>query len=565
MLKLSPPWEAVFLAALVAATYVARLDAVPFRGEETRWARVAWEMRETGDYGVPRQQGEVFPDRPPLNSWCMLLAGAVVGDLDRLAVRLPAALATLLTSLLLYAYCRQFLTRWGAMAAGLIYATFPQVLQLGRFAESDALFALLVTASLLVWHTGYTRAWSRGWTWVAGYTLAALAGLSKGPQGPVYFVATVTVYLALRRDWRCLLSRSHLAGLLAFVAVLGAWQVPFSLAVGSEASRAVWSEEGTLGHRVAGLFGPAWWRHLASYPVEVLVYLLPWSVFLFWYFRPSSRRSVAAIWPQVGFLLTCSAVAFPSCWLVTDARPRHVMSLFPCLACLIAVAIDRSCFDPRRPQWDRGFRVFLAAMAGTAALLGAAMAILGLHPIWPLIAAFLPPSRSTAVWGIGMLGLAAVCAGACRGSRPIHAAAGLAAVAGMLAGSFVVVGIDHLVRISDDLSSQIEHLKADIPRGERLVSFGPLFHKFTFYYQDPIEIVPWPKGRPAGEPAWRYFSFMTHRERDPGRLPFVWERVAVLHCDRAGESGVNHVCVGRRIAQSSEATETPGHEPVRER
>lgn len=564
MLKHKPPWEAVFLAAMVAAMYVARLDAVPFRGEETRWARVAWEMRETGDYVVPRQQGEVFPDRPPLNSWCMLLAGAVVGDLDRAAVRLPAALATLLTSLLLYAYCRQFLTRWGALAAGLIYATFPQVLQLGRFAESDALFALLATASLLVWHTGYTRAWPRGWMWVAGYALAALAGLAKGPQGPVYFVAIVTVYLTLRRDWRCLFSTSHLAGLLAFAVVLGAWQVPFSLAAGSEATRAVWSEEGTLGHRVAGMLGPAWWRHLASYPAEVFFYLMPWSVFLFWYFRTGSRGSLAAIWPQVGFLLVCAAVMFPSCWLVTDARPRHVMSLLPCLACLIAVAIDRSCFDPSRPQWDRGFRAFLAAMAGTAAFLGAFLVISGLYPIWPQVAAFLPPSCATAAWGAGMLGLAAVCAGACRGWRPIHAAAGLVAVAAMLAGSFVVVGIDHLVRISDDLPLQVEHLKADVLRGERLVSLGPLFHKFTFYYRDPIEIVPWPKGQLANEPTWEYFCFMTHHERTHEKLPFAWQRVAVLYCDRAGESGVNHVCVGRRIVPSSKAKTAPRHEPARE-
>jgi len=345
---------------------------------------------------------------------------------------------------------------------------------------------------------------------------------------------------------------------------LGAWQVPFSVAAGSEASRAVWSEEGTLGHRVAGMFGPAWWRHLASYPVEVLIYLLPWSIFLFWYFRPSSRRPVAAMWPQVGFLLACSAVAFPSCWLVTDARPRHVMSLFPSLACLIAAAIDRSCFDPSRPQWDRGFRFFLLAMAGTAALLGAAIAILGLYPALPHLAALLPPSRSTAAWGAGMLALAAVCAWAWRGSRPIHAAAGLASVAAMLAGSFVVVGIDHLVRISDDLESQVEHLKADVLRGERLVSFGPLFHKFTFYYQDPIEIVPWPKTRLAAEPPWQYFCFMAHLERTHGKLPFAWERVAVLHCDRARERGINHVCVGRRMAQSSEAKSPPAHGPSRQ-
>lgn len=285
------PWELLLLAAFVSAVYFNRLDTLPFRGEETRWARVAWEMRETGDFVVPRQQGHVFPDRPPLNSWLMLLASGLTGNLDRFSVRLPAALATVLTALLLYGYCRQFLSRWGAFTAGVVYATFPQTLQLGRFAESDAVFVFFVTASLLVWHTGYARGWPRTRTWIASYGLAALAGLAKGPQGPIYFVATATVFLALRRDWRCLFSLGHLAGLAAFAAILGAWQGPFSLAAGGEASAAVWSEEGTLDKRVAGLFGTMWWRHVATYPVEVFAYLLPWSVFLFAVFRPSLWRS----------------------------------------------------------------------------------------------------------------------------------------------------------------------------------------------------------------------------------------------------------------------------------
>ena len=46
-------WEVALLAAFAAAVYFARLDAIPFHGEETRWARVAWEMRETGDWIVP--------------------------------------------------------------------------------------------------------------------------------------------------------------------------------------------------------------------------------------------------------------------------------------------------------------------------------------------------------------------------------------------------------------------------------------------------------------------------------------------------------------------------------
>ena len=535
------PWEPLLLAVFVLAVFGYRLDTVPFRGEETRWARVAWEMRETGDYVVPRQQGQVFADRPPLNSWCMLAASAWTGRLDRFSVRIPAALATLLTTLLLYVYCRQFLSRGGAMTAGLVYATFPQTLQLGRFAESDALFTLLVSAALLTWHAGYERHWLRAATWTSGYALAALAGLAKGPQGPVYFAATVTVFLTLKRDWRFLFSLSHVVGLLTFAAVLGAWQIPFSLRAGSNATIAIWSEEGTFGSRLAGVLGTSWWRHAAVYPLEVFLHLLPWSVFLFWFLRPGSWRSRAAIDQHAAFLAVYLAIAFPTCWLTADARPRHLMAAYPAVACLIALAIDRSCFSR---SWDRGFRWFLAVAGVLSILLGAGVAALGFSLATPRFNALVTPSAATAACGLAMCVLGAVGFWTRTGDAPARAAAGVGAVAATLGLGFVVLGIDHLARISDDLEPQVARLKSDVLRGQRLVSLGPLFHRFTFYYRDPIEIVPWPEDASAAPSD--YFCFMKNEAARHGKTPWTWQEVAVLYCDRTGQEGANVVHVCRR-------------------
>jgi hypothetical protein len=136
-------------------------------------------------------------------------------------------------------------------------------------------------------------------------------------------------------------------------------------------------------------------------------------------------------------------------------------------------------------------------------------------------------------------------------------------VAAILAGTYVTVGIDHLARISDDLESQVARLKADVVRGERLVSFGPLFHKFTFHYRDAIEIVPWPEADFAADPPWEYFCFLAYRERVHGKLPFAWEKVAVVYCDRGREKGANHVYVGRRVGRKSETAPSPRTEAAR--
>ena len=79
-------------------------------GEETRYATAAREMLATGDWTVVRQQGQIFPERPPMTIWPMALLGELRGDVDPIAIRLASVTAVVLTSLLIYGYSRQFLS-----------------------------------------------------------------------------------------------------------------------------------------------------------------------------------------------------------------------------------------------------------------------------------------------------------------------------------------------------------------------------------------------------------------------------------------------------------------------
>jgi hypothetical protein len=127
----------------------------------------------------------------------------------------------------------------------------------------------------------------------------------------------------------------------------------------------------------------------------------------------------------------------------------------------------------------------------------------------------------------------------------------------MLALGFVVLGINHLARIAGDLDADVARLKAGVLRGERLVSFEPLFHKFIFYYQDPIEVLPWPAADFTAEPPWRYFAFMEKEGRLHEELPFAWEEVAVICCDHVKQKGENLVHVGRLKGRPSPTKSPP--------
>ena len=79
-----------------------------------------------------------------MGSWLIALAASARGAFDPIAVRLPSVLAVLGTTLLIYGYGRSFLGRPAALAAAAGFAAMPEILQMGRLAESDAVFTFFL-------------------------------------------------------------------------------------------------------------------------------------------------------------------------------------------------------------------------------------------------------------------------------------------------------------------------------------------------------------------------------------------------------------------------------------
>jgi 4-amino-4-deoxy-L-arabinose transferase-like glycosyltransferase len=535
------------LLLLVLGIYFTRLTSVSIRGEEPRWATVAREMVWSGDWIVPRQQGLVFADRPPLNSWCMALLYKLTGNLDLLAVRLPTALATLLTTLLVYGYGRTFLSRLGAFSAGAAYATMPQVLQLGRFAESDALFSLFVAASLMVWHLGYTRNWPPACVWGCGYLLAALAALTKGPQGPIYFFGPVLIYLLLRRDWRYVLSLPHMAGMAVFALVLGAWQIPFSLRTGLEATAKVWSEEGNLADRIRGIFDGSLPWHLVAFPANLFVNLFPWSVMLLAFASGRMRRSLRAADPQVMFLVVWFLVVFPTCWIVPGARTRYLMSAYPCLACLVGLMIQWCCEASAAGGWQKLWAWFLAVLAVCAAALGLTAVGVGVHDL-AAETKLLPPAVFMIAYGLICLGLAAACFRMRDATTAPVQKAGVFCAAVFLGLTYNGPMINRLIQSDTATAAAVAQVKQHLPPGEPLVSFGFAHHLFTYYFGEPIKVQPWPDGGSEWDPRVHYFCFQRRLGGFEREIPFAWEQVAEVSCERYPiQYPRTTMVIGRRI------------------
>lgn len=550
----------VLLALFVSVVYGVRLAEPPVVGEESRWATGAREMLATGDWIVPRQQGQVFPERPPMTMWLMGIVGHFRGAVDAIAIRLPSVAAIVLTALLVYGYTRVLLSGFAALVAALAYATMGQVLQIGRMGESEAVFTLLVSASLLLWHLGYMRVWRPIATWSLGFACAALAAYVKGPQAPVYFVAITAAYLAVRRDWHYLVSWQYAAGGAVFLALIAAWQIPFYLATDLHSVAATWAGLAADRVHLAGLA-----QHLVAYPIETFVCLLPWSPILVALLKRETRELVADQWPLVLFLLVALAVAYPTVWIVAGAQARYFMPLYPLIAVLIGLVIERCsvAIADRYPR--RAWHQFLLCSSTLIVLLSVVTLTPGkwalgqYQPTWFRLA--LVPMALAVMWLLWR------CYRTSTPSTRLLAVAAIAVFAGIAHGGTLMNA--HIARWNDPAAAvaRMRQLIGSAP----LVSLTPINHRFAYFYRESIAELDWPREIGDLPPDVDYFCFMrtpgdTAEEREsgrgrlwtvsPGTLPFAWEEVATVCIERRIRNEPQRVVVLGRVVKPRRAIVT---------
>jgi 4-amino-4-deoxy-L-arabinose transferase-like glycosyltransferase len=141
-------------------------------------------MVETGDWLVPRYQGEPFFDKPALTYWAMAAAFRLLGfslGAGRL-VSAAAALASIATTAWLG---RRLLGRRAAVYGALALGTTLLVLSFGRVAMSDMLLTLWCTLAVGI---GVSATDERGATPYRMAALGATLGLGFLTKGPVALV-----------------------------------------------------------------------------------------------------------------------------------------------------------------------------------------------------------------------------------------------------------------------------------------------------------------------------------------------------------------------------------------
>jgi 4-amino-4-deoxy-L-arabinose transferase-like glycosyltransferase len=284
----------VLLAAVLAFS---GLGARPLISPaEARYALVAREMLESGNWIQPHFNHARYYEKPPLTYWCVATSYRLLGFTE-FASRLPSALAYVGTVLVTFLLAFELVGSGTAPLAALIYATSLGPFLFGRFLFTDTLLVFWLSISLL----GLARIIRRPPSWagpVMLYAGASLAGLTKGLIGLLFpFVAAVAYALFLGgRDFIRRL-RPWL-GVSIVTIVFMPWHVILALQDPAFLSFYFVNEQIArfLGRRspinYTPLSIPAFWT-------STLLWLFPWFLFL-----PSAlprrgewrNRSLALVW-----------------------------------------------------------------------------------------------------------------------------------------------------------------------------------------------------------------------------------------------------------------------------
>lgn len=304
--------------------------------DEPRYAQIAREMVNSGDFLVPRVNGDSYKEKPPLLFWMQSVSAVPFGDVTEWPARLPSALSGIVTVLLTYLLVRRLFDPRTAFWAGLILITTQKFWWQTRFGQIDMLLTACVTTSFYffwLWHKDHRR------LYLLAFYLSIAAGVfAKGP--PALIFPLLMAFTFYWKKWGQLRSLHLVSGIVLVGFLIALWLIPARLAITGES--ALLAGDGiaenlvrqTIGRFVLGVShaNPPWY-YLFQLPVD----LFPWSLFLPWLvlWVRNNRKSTE----EMSFLLSWVVPALIFFSICVGKRALYLLPLYPAFSAMLALSI----------------------------------------------------------------------------------------------------------------------------------------------------------------------------------------------------------------------------------
>jgi len=206
MLAANRPLRLSIYAVLAAIIYLPGLGRPAlWEPDEGRYAEIAREMVVSGDYVTPRDDFELYFEKPPLVYWAEAASIKLFGA-NEFAVRLPAALFSIGQIVITGALAEIVFGAASGLFSALVLALSPLFFGFARFATLDPALAFFLTAALAAFYLAaredsFSQSSSRRWMLISAAMLA-LGTLAKGPVALLLGGAIALIWLAVERRLR---------------------------------------------------------------------------------------------------------------------------------------------------------------------------------------------------------------------------------------------------------------------------------------------------------------------------------------------------------------------------
>jgi 4-amino-4-deoxy-L-arabinose transferase-like glycosyltransferase len=344
----------------------------PWPADEPRFALVAKQMVESGNWLIPHRGSELYSDKPPLFMAAQAFFYTVTGNW-RVAFLLPSLLAGLGMIALVYDLGRRLWDhRVGVYAAAALLCTFQFVYQAKR-AQIDPTVCFFLTLA----NYGLLRHFLLGPDWRAywlGCFAAGLGVITKG-VGVLALLMFVPYLFARWQDWPGVARTPRsagrwLLGIVFFVAATALWLAPMLYAVASEAGPEYSAYmNDILFRQTAGRYTESWDHHQPPwYYLGVIAFAwLPLALALPWaaprWGQALKQRDARVLLPLVWIVLVVLFFTFPK-----GKRDVYIMPALPLLALLTGAQLEAIA---ARPWFRRVVLGFVAVLGAVFLLVGA--------------------------------------------------------------------------------------------------------------------------------------------------------------------------------------------------
>ena len=479
---------AILIVATLYVCYFSHLGAIGFVGpDEPRYAWIARDMAETGDWVTPRLYDKPWFEKPPLYYWGAALCFKLFG-VSEAAARLPSAVSALLATL---ALAWLALCLYGAETARWLLLLLPTsvgMIGFSRAAATDMPFSGMLTIAMVCAAVvlGLTRDANTPviprTPWVAliffGFFLG-LAVLAKGPAAILLSGGAVFFWAIFTKRWRDAFRLLHPAAIVTFCLTALPWYI--LCARRNPDFLRVFLIEHNFKRYLTPEFQhiqPVWF-----YIPVLLVALLPWTPLLLW----SESVATVRLWrmkqiaePAAYFLawaLVCVAFFSTS----KSKLPGYILPSVPAISALLA----RSC-----ATFASSYRKSFCLVHWTAAIILLASSI--------VIGTFTRHMSSTnqrfaaaASFVAASIGLANLILGCFHGRITAHRLAAACSVLPILAVLCLAAKFTPLLFVWDPSGRSIAHeLQLRKIPSDRLALLGMnrgLHYSLNFYLRDEIK------------------------------------------------------------------------------